>query len=125
MRAYAWLPWFALDIILVVVFAISGMQSHAETIDAGGVTRVAWPFLVGLAAATLLTRGWKTINEFWPAGVLVWLLTVILGLALRALTGGGVAWAFVLVAAGTLGLFLLGRRAVAGLLIRNRVKLRG
>ncbi|RKW71135.1 DUF3054 domain-containing protein [Galactobacter caseinivorans] len=125
MRRYSWLPWFALDIVLVIVFAASGRASHEDTASVLGTLNVAWPFLVALVIGTVLTKPWKTINEVWPWGLLVWLITVLFGMALRVLTGGGFALAFLFVTLGILGLFLLGRRAVAGLLIRNRVKLRG
>lgn len=125
MRRYSWLPWFALDIVLVIVFAASGRASHEEAASVLGTLVVAWPFLLSLLVITMLTKPWNTINEVWPWGVVVWLVTVLGGMALRVITGGGFAPAFLFVTLGILGLFLIGRRAVAGLLIRNRVKLRG
>lgn len=125
MRRFSWLPWFALDIVLVIIFAASGRASHEEEATVAGTLLVAWPFLLALLLGTLATKPWKTINDVWPWGFVVWLVAVLGGMGLRVLTGGGFAWAFLLVTLGILGLFLIGRRAVAGLLIRNRVKLRG
>lgn len=124
MRRVSWLPWFLVDIVLVVVFAASGRSSHHEDVDLLTSLQVAWPFLVGLAAALLITRGWKHIHDIWPWGLLYWVCTVVIGMAVRVATGGGFAWSFLGVTLGVLGLFLLGRRAVAHLIIRNRVKLR-
>lgn len=125
MRRPLWILWFLLDIALVIVFAASGRASHDEAASLAGTALVAWPFLLALLVGTVLTRPGRTINEVWPWGVIVWLVTVVLGMLLRVVTGGGFAWAFFFVTLGILGLFLIGRRAVAGLLIRNRVKLRG
>ncbi len=125
MRRYGWLAWFVLDLVLVVVFAASGRSTHEESVDVLGTLGTAAPFLIALTVSTLATRGWKTINDVWPWGFIVWAGTVALGLGLRLLMGSTAAWPFVLVTTGTLALFLIGRRAVAGLLIRNRVKLRG
>jgi len=124
MRRYSWLPWFAADLVLVVVFAASGRSSHDENLDAIAVLATAAPFLAALVVGTVATRPWRTVNDVWPWGVVVWLVTALGGLGLRLAFGGTADGAFPLVASGMLGLFLLGRRAVAGLLIRNRVKLR-
>lgn len=125
MRRYLWLLWFVLDLALVIVFAASGRASHEEAATVAGTLQVAWPFLVALAIATLATRGWRTINSVWPWGVVVWLVTALLGMLLRvAVAHGGFALSFQLVTLGVLGLFLLGRRIVTDMLLRNRVKLR-
>ena len=125
MRKYWWLLWFAADVALVIVFAASGRSSHEESLGFQAILGTAWPFLVALLVMTLLTRGWRTINDIWPWGAIVWIGTVALGLGLRVVSGDTAQWPFIMVTTGTLGLFLIGRRAVAGLLIRNRVKLRG
>jgi hypothetical protein len=124
MRSLSWIPWFVIDAVLVVVFAASGRSSHHEDVTAAGVLHVAWPFLVGLVLALLVSKGWSTIQDIWPWGLLYWVVTVVAGMLIRVATGGGFAWTFLGVTFGVLGLFLLGRRAVAHLLIRNRVKLR-
>ncbi len=47
----------------------------------------------------------------WPTGVIVWLSTLIGGMLLRAVSGQGTAFSFILVATTALALFLLGWRA--------------
>ncbi len=60
-----------------------------------------------MLACLVLRLGW--LKE----GALVWLTTVIVGLLLRAVTGGGMAIAFMIVATTTLGILLVGWRFVA------------
>ncbi|WP_441005925.1 DUF3054 family protein [Mycobacterium malmoense] len=55
-----------------------------------------------------------------PTGVVVWLCTVVVGMALRKASSAGVAASFVVVAASVTALLLLGWRAVAGLALRRR-----
>lgn len=62
----------------------------------------------------------------WPSGVGIWLGAVIVGMLLRAATGQTVVLPFVLVALLTLGVFLLGYRLIAALLLRaSRKRQRG
>ncbi|WP_400999770.1 DUF3054 domain-containing protein [Agromyces sp. GXQ0307] len=110
----------ALDVMLVVLFAGIGRASHGEVVDAGGVWETAWPFLVGLAVGWLLVRGWRRPLAVRPTGVAAWVAAVAVGMLLRLATGGGAALAFVVVATATLGLFLLGWRAIAVLIRRAR-----
>ena len=77
-----------------------------------GVLEVAWPFLVGGAVGTLAGRTWRR-PESLPSGAAVWLGTLVGGMLLRALTGGGVQLSFVIVAATVLAVLLLGWRLVA------------
>lgn len=112
---------FAADVVLVVVFAATGRSSHDEALSVGGVAGTAWPFLVGLVAGWLIATAithrfplrWRTA---WP----VWVMTVAVGMVLRAATGAGTATAFVIVATVTLGVLLIGWRVIAGLLPRER-----
>ena len=105
---------FVVDAAFVLLFALIGRISHVEGVSLGGVAGTAWPFLVGLVA------GWATaraLRRRWPWGVgdavPVWVVTVVLGLALRVASGsGGAPWSFALVATLSLGLFLIGWRCV-------------
>lgn len=103
---------FLLDAALVLLFALLGRASHAEGLTWPGVLEVAWPFLVALAASWAVARR----RGAWPTGVAgspwVWVVTVVLGLALRVATGGGFAWSFGLVTLVVLGVFLVGWRCV-------------
>jgi hypothetical protein len=99
-----------LDAAFVVLFAALGRASHAEGVTAAGVASVAWPFLVALGL------GWVTAGAMgrWPVrlpgSATVWLVTVVVGLALRVATGGGFAVSFGVVTLLVLGLFLVGWR---------------
>ena len=103
-----------LDVCCVAAFVVIGRASHTEGETAAGLARTAWPFLAGLLAGWLVTRAWRRPAALLPPGVGVWLATVALGMALRAVSGQGVAVAFVFVALAFLGLFMLGWRLLAG-----------
>ncbi|WP_067884526.1 DUF3054 domain-containing protein [Nocardia vaccinii] len=115
---------FIVDVVLVIVFCVIGRRSHHEGIISAGLFRTLWPFGIGLllgwALAPLLgARGRfdDVLARFgarvlWPAGVTVWLSTLIIGMVLRVISGQGIAFSFVLVAASVLAVFLLGWRAV-------------
>jgi hypothetical protein len=113
-----------LDLCCVAAFVAIGRASHTEGETVAGLARTAWPFLAGLAAGWLATRAWRrhaggTGRPGGWAGLLrsgvgVWLATVALGMVLRAVSGQGVAVAFVFVALAFLGLFMLGWRLLAG-----------
>ena len=104
------MPASIVDAAFVLLFATLGRISHTEGVGWAGVLGTAWPFLVALAVGWALARvrsGWPTRMQGSAA---VWLVTVVLGLALRVATGGGFAWSFGLVALVVLGLFLIGWR---------------
>lgn len=99
----AFLPWLAADVLLVLLFALIGRLSHSEPISIGAVFLVAYPFILGLLA------GWAASYRLgFPVnstlgGLTIWFSTLALGMILRALTGGGVQFSFIVVA----GIFLL------------------
>lgn len=119
------MPWgaFALDVVLVVVFATIGRRSHAEGITAGGLVATASPFLTGTvgAWAILAARG-RPRPATISAGVLVWAGTLVVGMALRAITAQGVAVSFVLVAGAFTALTLIGWRALGAWLLRRAAR---
>lgn len=110
----------ALDVCCVLIFVIIGRASHTKGETLGGITSTAWPFLAGLAAGWVLSRAWRRPIALRPAGVIVWLVTVALGMVLRVVSGQGTAVAFIVVALAFLGLFLLGWRLVWKLVARAR-----
>lgn len=112
----------AVDAAAVVLFAAIGRDTHEHGLDAAGVLLTAAPFLVGAIIGWALSRAWRRPLAVWPSGVAIWLCAVVLGLALRGLTGGGLAVAFQVVTTVTLAVFLLGWRLVAAAVtrIRNR-----
>ena len=107
-----------LDAVLVTVFAVIGRSGHAEGLDAAGVWGTAWPFLAGLAIGWVVARAWRHPSAPWPTGVIVWAATLIVGMLLRVIVGQGVQVAFVVVAAVTLAILLIGWRSVAALVTR-------
>ena len=109
------------DVVLVVVFAAVGRASHDEVLTVAGVLQTLWPFLVGLVAGWLVMLGWR--RPFGPlrTGAGVWAVTVAGGMLLRMASGEGTAVAFVIVAAVTLLVFLVGWRLIVAA-VRGRQK---
>lgn len=116
-----WLAWLAVDVVGVLVFCAVGRRSHDEGLNIGGVATTAWPFLAGTVVGWLVSRGWRRPTALAPTGVIVWLCTVGVGMALRRASSAGVAASFVVVAAAVTAVLLFGWRAVAGLALRRRV----
>lgn len=103
-----------LDLCCVLAFVLIGRASHSEGETLAGAAKTAWPFLAGLLIGWLVTRGWRRPAALLATGAGVWLATVAAGMALRAVSGQGIAATFVLVALVFLGLAMFGWRAVAG-----------
>ncbi|MDQ3313005.1 MAG: DUF3054 domain-containing protein [Actinomycetota bacterium] len=103
----------AFDVAAVAAFVVIGRRSHDDGLTVAGVARTAAPFLLALAIGWVLARGWRAPMAI-RTGVVVWVTTVVAGLALRRVAfSDGTAVAFVIVTAVTLGLLLCGWRAVA------------
>lgn len=107
----------AVDVLLVLVFALVGRASHNE--NAAGLLETAWPFLGGLAAGWLIMRAWRHPRRVVWTGLGIWAVTVTGGMLLRLMSGQGTAFAFILVATATLAVLLIGWRAIATLLGRR------
>lgn len=116
--------WWALaaDAVLVAVFAAVGMLQHHGGFEAAGLAEVAWPFLVGLAIGWAATLAWRAPTRLVRTGLPLWAITLAGGMLLRWATGGGVAVPFVIVAAVTLAVFLIGWRAIARLVVHLRAR---
>lgn len=115
------LPAVIVDAVLVLIFAVIGRASHDES--PAGFLLTAWPFLVALIvghalAALLPGRPRRPWSVLW--GVVVWVVTVAGGMLLRVATGDTAQLAFIIVATLTLGVLLVGWRAVTALLRRGR-----
>ncbi len=104
--------------LAVLVFAVAGRSSHAEGVDAFGVLSTAAPFLLGLLLGWLVTRAWRAPLRL-PVGVAVWACVVIVGLGVRAAFLHRLPLTFMLIAAASLALLLLGWRVVARLIARS------
>lgn len=129
-RTWGWLA-AVIDVVLIVVFALIGRSSHGEAFSPLGLWTTAYPFLAGWAIAYVTSGGWARPLRFWPTGVVAWILTVFVGMAIRVATGQGVVdgnplpISFVIVATIVLGVFLLGWRAIARGVIRATEKRTG
>ena len=105
------------DAVVIVVFVVLGRRTH----DLDGVADVltaALPFWVGVLVAHLVvdrgvlgSRGTETV----AAGPVIGGCTVVVGMALRRLAGGGTAVPFVIVATTFLVAVCTGWRAAASL----------
>jgi hypothetical protein len=113
-----------IDALLVAVFCAIGRLSHAEGVfnDIPGLLNTTWPFLVALLAAHAVMLIRRTSADRMLPGTVIWAVTVVVGLVLRAVGGQGTALPFMLVATLTLALFLIGWRAVIALARRMRTR---
>ena len=110
----------AADVLCVLAFVVAGRRSHDEGNGLGAVLEVAAPFLIALAVGWLATRAWRRPIEL-RTGVVVWLVTVALGMLLRrTIFDRGTAMSFVIVATVVLGALLVGWRAVARVVVARR-----
>ncbi|MCS3491847.1 hypothetical protein M2368_000819 [Arthrobacter sp. JUb119] len=114
-----WPLWMAVDIVLIVLFALLGRREHEHGLSIGGILMTALPFLVAYVVVTLLSKPWTTINKLFPVGVLVWVVTVAAGLALRVAMDSTAALPFIIVATLVLGAFLMGRRLVTSMVAKR------
>lgn len=117
-----WPVQLAADVVLIVLFAALGRDTHAHGVDPAGVLITASPFIAAALAGWAALRLWRRPVALWPHGILLWLITAGGGLAVRAMAGGGTAFSFQLVTFGVLGAFLLLPRLVASLVIRRRTR---
>ncbi len=106
----------AYDIAVVLVFLLFGNAAHdSASSGSGHVVALGASFLAALAVAWGVARAWRAPARVWPTGVVVWAVTVAVGVVLRSLLveGAGFAWPFIAVATGFLGVTMLGWRALA------------
>ena len=96
----------------MLLFVAVGRRNHDESAGISGVVEVALPFLIALISGWLITRAWRSPKAL-STGVVIWLITVVLGLALRNfLFDRGTATPFIIVATLVLGALLVGRRLI-------------
>ncbi|WP_182353958.1 DUF3054 domain-containing protein [Flaviflexus huanghaiensis] len=101
---------FLLDLVLTAGFVALGMASHGSPPAEYPLT--ALPFIIALVGAWALPRVSRDPASL-VSGAIVWSVTTIGGLGLRALFGDGLAGAFTLVTASVLAVFFFGWRAIA------------
>ena len=105
-------PAIVCDVVCVAVFTLVGTLNHGSATSVGHVAGVGLPFLVALAVGWLAARAWRSPAQVWPTGVAVWVATVVGGLLLRPVFGGGFAVSFGIVTAVFLAVTMLGWRAM-------------
>lgn len=114
--------WAAIDLLVVLAFVAVGRSVHDHGINAVGLASTAWPFVVGVAVGWLVVVALGRVGTSLSDGVIVSVVTVAVGMFLRTVAGQGIAVAFILVALGFLGAFMLGGRALLGGLRHVRSK---
>lgn len=107
----------ALDLLVVTAFVLTGRATHEEGIASLGSLHALWPFVLALATGWVAARSLHLPHAGLRAGGLLWLVTLFVGMGLRALSGQGTALPFLIVATLVLGAGLLGWRAI-GILLR-------
>lgn len=111
-----------LDVFAVVLFVALGRRSHDEDGAFVEVLKTALPFLIGLGAGWVASRTWRAPLAL-ATGLVVWPVTVIVGMIVRRwVFDRGTAASFVVVATLFLGLFLVGWRLAAGWWLRRRAR---
>lgn len=112
------------DLVAICVFVAIGRRSHDEAGSVTGFLTTLWPFLVGAAVGWCVTAA-ATKRRFAPsalvpAGVAIWVSTVIVGMLARVVSGQGTATSFVIVATVATAVLLLGWRAITVLVVARR-----
>jgi hypothetical protein len=110
----------AADLGLVLVFVAIGRSSHREGASFLGFLETAWPFVAGLVVGWIALRAWHHPTAVVWTGWGVWAITVVVGIALRALSGQGIAVSFIVVTAIVVAVFLVGWRAIVSRTRRYR-----
>ena len=96
----------------MLLFVAVGRRNHDESAGISGVVEVALPFLIALFFGWLLAGAWRSPQTL-STGAVIWLVTVVLGLALRNfLFDRGTATPFIVVATLVLGALIFGRRLI-------------
>src|SRR5690606_437097 len=113
-------PAAVVDAAVVVLFVLIGRSSHGEPNTLIDVVTTLWPFAASLALGWIVARAWQMPVAPLRTGVGVWAITVAAGMALRALSGGGIAVSFIVVASLFLAAGLIGWRVVATLVLSRR-----
>lgn len=109
----------AIDAGLVTAFVAIGRRNHDEDPGVVGLLTTAAPFLVGLLVGWVVAKAW---GDPMPVrkGLIIWPITVIVGMIGRRITGDGTALTFVIVATLFLGATLVGWRAARIAIVAKR-----
>ncbi len=109
-----------LDAAVITLFVAIGQREHETDSGAAHFLDTAMPFYLGLLAAWLLVRTWRRPVS-WTTGLLMWPIVLLVGMLVRNLVfDDGTATSFVIVATAFIGTFLVGWRAVFGMVLKRR-----
>lgn len=114
------------DVVAIAAFALFARIAHQSEdmpLTFLGWLNTLWPFLLGVAVSWIIIVSARYEgSRLVPAGLLAWLLTVAVGLAIWSVRNGGAPhWSFILVATTVSGLLMMGWRAVAAFARRRTV----
>lgn len=109
----------AIDAGLVTAFVAIGRRNHDEDPGVIGLLSTAAPFLVGLAVGWLVAKAWTDPTPV-RKGLIIWPVTVAVGVVGRQLTDQGTALSFVIVATVFTGATLVGWRAIRQAIVSRR-----
>ncbi|NMO02455.1 DUF3054 domain-containing protein [Gordonia sp. TBRC 11910] len=121
-----------LDFVAVTTFLVIGRLNHHHGFDPLSFLQAWWPFAVGAAAGWSICYLYSHVRarellhsdfhpDRMPTGIVVWILTVAVGMLLRWILHQGTELSFIIVATCALGLFFLGWRAIARVVrVRHR-----
>lgn len=107
---------FSGDVASILAFALLARAAHRNDLPFTfiGWADTAWPFLTGLLTSWMAMHftGWLP-HKVAPAGVFVWLMSVVFGLSIWGIRHGAVPhWSFMIVAGSVSGALLMGYRAI-------------
>lgn len=108
------------DVIAIAIFALLARIAHQTEdmpLNFAGWLSTWWPFLLGVLASWGLIAALKLDgHRVFPAGIMAWVVTVVVGLGIWSVRNGDIPhWSFVLVATVMSGLLMLGWRGIARL----------
>jgi hypothetical protein len=99
-----------LDTATVVLFVAAGRRTHDQDPGIAGLVETAAPFVIALVIGWLVARAWRNPGGLWT-GIVIWVVTVVLGMVLRQYVfDRGTAPSFIVVASLFLGAGLVGWR---------------
>lgn len=116
---------FIADLIAIAAFALFARMAHQSDdmpFNFLGWLSTLWPFVIGVVLAWgVLALAKLDGVRVAPGGVVAWIVTVVVGLAIWGVRNGAFPhWSFILVASSVSALLMLGWRAIAGVVVRRR-----
>ncbi len=91
------------DFVVIIIFVVIGRHAHRHGETIAGIASTTWPFLLGYIGAALTVSRARVNLISMIGGSIITVVTVVLGMILRLLSGQGTAPAFIVVAYFFLG----------------------